>query len=67
MYFEFFSVEFSSTEVKKAITSYGCASKDQVRKMVAYLSKLEKPLKSEHISDALALILTYLYHKKNDF
>ena len=57
-------IEYSSTKVKKAITSYGSASKDQVRKMVAYLSGLDKPLKSEHISDALALVLTHLYYNK---
>jgi len=57
-------IEYPSTKVKKAITSYGSASKDQVRKMVAYLSGLDRPLKSEHISDALGLILTYLYYNK---
>ncbi|MCD6583379.1 MAG: crossover junction endodeoxyribonuclease RuvC [Candidatus Omnitrophica bacterium] len=57
-------VEYSSTKVKKIITSYGSASKDQMRKMVAYLSGLDRPLKSEHISDALGLVLTYLYYNK---
>jgi len=57
-------IEYPSTKVKKAITSYGSASKDQVRKMVAYLSGLDRPLKSEHISDALGLVLTYLYYNK---
>ncbi len=54
-------VEYSATQVKKAVTSSGTASKEQVKRMVSYLSGIDEPLKSEHIADALALIITYLH------
>jgi len=54
-------IEYSATQVKKAVTSSGTASKEQVKKMVSYLSGLDEPLESEHISDALALVITYLH------
>lgn len=57
-------VEYPATQVKKAITSYGTASKEQMKRMVSYLAGLKKPLKSQHLADALALVLAFLHTQK---
>jgi len=57
-------IEFPATYVKKSITSRGSASKEQVRRMVSYLSDLKKPLRSQHLADALALVIAYLHTQK---
>jgi len=56
-------VEFASTQVKKAITSRGSASKDQVKRMVEYLSGVNN-IGSQHLADALALVITYLHTQR---
>jgi len=48
-------VEFPPTEIKKALTGFGRASKEQMGSAVARLVGLPKPPASEHIADALAL------------
>jgi len=53
--------EFTPLEVKVAITGYGKAEKDQVRKMVCRILKLEKIPKLDDTSDALAIALTACY------
>ena len=57
-------IEYPATQVKKAVTSKGSASKDQVKRMVSYLSGLDKPLASQHVADAMALVLAYLHTQK---
>ncbi|MBN2119425.1 MAG: crossover junction endodeoxyribonuclease RuvC [Candidatus Omnitrophica bacterium] len=57
-------VEYPVTHVKKSVTSYGTASKDQMKRMVSYLAKLQKPLKSQHLADALALVMAYLHTQR---
>ena len=53
--------EFTPLEVKVAITGYGKAGKDQVKKMVCRILKLEKIPKLDDTSDALAIALTACY------
>ncbi len=53
-------VEYPATRVKKAVTSYGTASKSQMKKMMSYICGLDQEIKSQHIADALALVVTYL-------
>jgi crossover junction endodeoxyribonuclease RuvC len=48
-------MELAPTEVKKALTGYGRASKEQVGSAVERLLGLGAPPKSEHVADALAL------------
>jgi crossover junction endodeoxyribonuclease RuvC len=48
-------VEFPPTEIKKALTGFGRASKEQMGGAVARLLGLSEPPKSEHTADALAL------------
>ena len=48
------------TEVKGALTGSGRADKTQMQKMVQRLLKIDRPLKSSHAGDALALALTGL-------
>ncbi len=57
-------VEFAATHLKKAITGAGRSSKDQMKKMTGFLAGLKDPVKSEHIADALGLVLTFINTKK---
>lgn len=53
--------EFTPLEIKVAITGYGKAEKEQVKKMVCRILKLEKIPKLDDTSDALATALTACY------
>ena len=53
--------EFTPLEVKAAITGYGKAEKEQVKKMACRILKLEKMPKLDDASDALAVALTACY------
>lgn len=57
-------IEYPATRVKKAVTSYGTASKTQIKKMVSHICGMKEEISSQHIADAIALILTYLHTKK---
>ena len=57
-------VEFPAKYVKRSITSQGSASKEQVRRMVNHLCNLDKPIQSQHLADALALVITYVHTLK---
>ncbi|MFI5035827.1 MAG: crossover junction endodeoxyribonuclease RuvC [Acidimicrobiales bacterium] len=52
--------QFTSQEVKLAVTGYGAASKSQVQAMVARLCGLREPPRPPDVADALALAITYL-------
>ena len=58
-------VEVRPTEVKSALTGSGRADKDQIKKMIQRLLRIEEPLKSSHAGDALALALTGLSRNEN--
>ncbi len=53
--------EFTPLEVKVAVTGYGKAEKEQVKKMACRILKLEKMPKFDDTSDALAIALTACY------
>ena len=53
-------VEYTSNEVKLAVTGYGAAGKDQVQRMVARLLGLAKVPEPPDAADALALALCHL-------
>jgi len=53
--------EFTPLEIKVAITGYGKAEKEQVKKMVCRILKLKKIPKLDDASDALAIALTACY------
>ncbi len=53
--------EFTPLEIKVAITGYGKAEKEQVKKMACRILKLEKMPKIDDTSDALAIALTACY------
>lgn len=53
-------VEYTSNEVKLAVTGYGAATKDQVQRMVARLLNLEAVPEPPDAADALALALCHL-------
>jgi crossover junction endodeoxyribonuclease RuvC len=53
-------VEYTSNEVKLAVTGFGAASKDQVQRMVARLLNLEAVPEPPDAADALALALCHL-------
>ncbi len=52
--------EYSALEIKKAVTGYGQAEKDQVRTMVKTLLNLEDDALSLDASDALAAAICHL-------
>ena len=53
-------VEYTSNEVKLAVTGFGGATKDQVQRMVARLLDLDAVPKPADAADALALALCHL-------
>ncbi|MBI2082795.1 MAG: crossover junction endodeoxyribonuclease RuvC [Deltaproteobacteria bacterium] len=55
--------EYSTREVKQAITGYGQATKDQIQKMVRQLLNLPE-VATEDASDALAVALCHLQSSK---
>lgn len=54
--------EYSPTQIKKAVTGWGGADKDQMGKMVQTLLGLPQPLKPADASDAVAVALCHLAH-----
>jgi crossover junction endodeoxyribonuclease RuvC len=58
-------MEVKPTEVKSALTGSGRAGKDQVKKAIRRILRIENPLTSSHAGDALALALTGLSRNAN--
>jgi len=52
--------EMKPTEVKSALTGSGRAGKEQIKRVVRRILHIEDEIKSDHISDAMALALTGL-------
>lgn len=52
--------EIKPTEVKSALTGSGRASKEQIKRAVRRILHIEEAIKSDHVSDAMALALTGL-------
>lgn len=55
--------EYSALEIKKAVTGYGQAEKDQVQRMVKVLLNLEDDRMSLDASDALAAAICHLNNR----
>ncbi len=55
---------YAPTEVKRAVTSHGRASKEQVQHMVQQLLRLPTLPTPDHVSDALALAITHSYRDR---
>ncbi len=58
-------VEVRPTEVKSALTGSGRADKEQMKKAIRQILKIDNPLTSSHAGDALALALTGLSRNEN--
>ena len=58
-------VEVRPTEVKSALTGSGRADKEQMKKAIRQILRIESPLNSSHAGDALALALTGLSRNEN--
>ena len=58
-------LEVKPTEVKSALTGSGRADKEQMKKMIRQILRIEDPLSSSHAGDALALALTGLSRNGN--
>ena len=52
--------QYTSNEVKQAVTGYGSATKEQVQRMVAVLLGLAEPPAPNDVADALALAICHL-------
>lgn len=55
--------EYSPTQIKKAITGWGAADKEQMGQMVQTLLGLSQPLKPVDAADAIAVALCHLAHR----
>ncbi len=58
-------VEVRPTEVKSALTGSGRADKEQMKKAIRQILRIDNPLTSSHAGDALALALTGLSRNEN--
>ena len=58
-------LEVKPTEVKSALTGSGRADKDQVKKTIQRILRIDTPIRSSHAGDALALALTGLSRSTN--
>ncbi len=58
-------IEVKPTEVKSALTGSGRADKEQIKKAIRQILRIEIPLSSSHAGDALALALTGLTRNEN--
>ncbi len=58
-------VEVKPTEVKSALTGSGRADKEQMKKAIQRILRIEDSLRSSHAGDALALALTGLSRNGN--
>ncbi|MCR4409952.1 MAG: crossover junction endodeoxyribonuclease RuvC [Candidatus Saccharicenans sp.] len=56
--------EYSALEIKKAVTGYGQAEKDQVQRMVKILLELEDDRMPLDASDALAAAICHLNNRR---
>lgn len=54
--------EYSPTQIKKAVTGWGGADKEQMGQMVQTLLGLPRPLKPVDAADAVAVALCHLAH-----
>ena len=55
--------EYSPTQIKKAVTGWGAADKEQMGQMVQTLLGLPQPLKPVDAADAIAVALCHLAHR----
>ena len=55
---------YAPTEIKRAVTSHGRASKEQVQRMVQRLLSLTSLPTPDHLSDALAMAITHAYRQR---
>lgn len=58
-------LEVRPTEVKSALTGSGRADKEQIKKTIQRILRIEGPIRSNHAGDALALALTGLTRNEN--
>ena len=58
-------LEVKPTEVKSALTGSGRADKEQIKKTIQRILRIEGPIRSSHAGDALALALTGLFRNEN--
>ena len=60
-------IHYASTELKRAVTGHGRASKEQVQAMVQRLLRLPTVPTPDHVSDALALAICHAYRERGNF
>ena len=58
-------IDLKPTEVKSALTGSGRADKEQMKKAIRQILRIENPLSSSHAGDALALAVTGLARHSN--
>jgi len=58
-------INYASTELKRAVTGHGRASKEQEQAMVQRLLRLPEAPTPDHVSDALALAICHAYRERS--
>ena len=58
-------IEYAATQVKKAVTGRGHATKQQIQRMVLSILRMHGTPRHLDITDALALALTHRFHNSN--
>lgn len=58
-------VPYAATQIKKSLTGYGRASKDQMQRAIELELKLKEYPDPPDIADALAIALCHFYHTKS--
>ncbi len=59
-------INYASTELKRAVTGHGRASKEQVQAMVLRLLRLPAQVMPDHVSDALGLAVCHAYRERGN-
>ncbi|MHB0937567.1 MAG: crossover junction endodeoxyribonuclease RuvC [Armatimonadota bacterium] len=59
-------INYAPTEMKRAVTGHGRASKQQVQAMVQRLLRLPEAPTPDHVSDALALAVCHAYRERGN-
>jgi len=59
-------INYAPTELKRAVTGHGRASKQQVQAMVQRLLRLSEAPTPDHVSDALALAVCHAYRERGN-
>lgn len=56
--------EYTPLQVKQSLSGYGRADKDQIKKLIKILLKLDKGIVSDDVADSIAIAITHINSEK---